>query len=222
MMSGLPSDYLSLSATYPAYYNYDSAWQAANTKIKTFLCPSDDPYSNITGTLINMVTYRSDIFIGSVSLSADYKDPTTCPNLGRTNYIGVAGYSGTVNDPNYDVYTGAFSNRSAVNVNVSDGASTTLLFGEWLADSELAPRNYAGAWMGCGTIATFPGINPTADSAWYNFSSKHPNIVNFVWADGHVAGARKNLSPSSPGYTSYIFATGIAEGQYYPASDIDP
>src|SRR5262249_19008519 len=113
MMNGTPADYLSTTSTYPAWWSFDGPWQAANMKIKTFLCPADDPYSNMAGTAIDMYTYRnppdSDPTVPHfVTLNGDTVTPSDYPNLGRTNYIGVAGYSGMTGIPSYDIYSGVF------------------------------------------------------------------------------------------------------------------
>src|SRR6185312_10332950 len=46
LLQDLPGDYLDPSKVYPPWWNYSSASTAAQARIKTYLCPSDDPYSN--------------------------------------------------------------------------------------------------------------------------------------------------------------------------------
>jgi hypothetical protein len=43
-------------------------------------------------------------------------------------------------------------------------------------------------WMGAGTMCTFPGLVDQGgpSRSWASFSSEHPNIVQFVFADGSV------------------------------------
>jgi prepilin-type N-terminal cleavage/methylation domain-containing protein/prepilin-type processing-associated H-X9-DG protein len=221
LMSGVPPDYLNITAAYPAYWNYDSAWQAANTRIKTFLCPADNAYSNSFGTYFDLTTIRDDEAPGLFYMHADYADATLNPTIGRTNYVGVAGYGAVVGMPEVDVYAGPFYNRSAVSLTMNDGTSNTLMIGEWLGDSEVGPRLYASGWMGCGAMATFPGISSGSESSWANFSSKHPNVVSFCWADGHVSSLRQGLGPSSPAYWSYVYATGTSDGQTFPLNEIE-
>jgi prepilin-type processing-associated H-X9-DG protein len=222
LMSGVPNDYLSITAVHPAYWNYDSAWQAANTKIKTFLCPADDAYSNTKGTNAAIYCWRVSSF--EIELERLYFEESMYPTIGRTNYIGVSGYGGFLNLASVDVYAGPFYNRSAVSTEMQDGASNTLMVGEHVGDVVIGPRQFSSGWMGCGALATFPGIpadtNET-DAPSFSFGSKHPNVVNFCWADGHVSALRKDIPPA-PGYMPYQYAAGSSEGRVYPLSDLEP
>jgi len=212
MMSGVPSDYLDPKKKYNPYWTYASTWTAANSRVKTFLCPSDDPYQNRIGTDATLVTYRSP---GGFTLDTiGYFSVASYPNLGRTNYVGVAGYGGRINDGGIDLFAGIFHDRSAVTINMPDGASNTLMFGEWLDDPDTGARNYAGAWIGCGALPTAWGI-VASGSDWVNFNSKHTGVVQFCWADGHVSSIRKGAAASGAGYASYIFASGYLDGQSF-------
>jgi prepilin-type processing-associated H-X9-DG protein len=81
--------------------------------------------------------------------------------------------------------------------------------------------------MGCGALPTGFGMSSGSDSSWSNFTSKHQNLVYFCWADGHVSGLREDMGgpfnqPPNPRYFSYIYASGTADGQSFPLSDIEP
>jgi len=59
LLAPFPSDYTSLTAVYPAWYTNATALSVAAARINTYLCPSDDPYSNNLGTYIKMHTWLS-------------------------------------------------------------------------------------------------------------------------------------------------------------------
>ena len=96
----LPSNYLSPSAVYPPWWNYASATTAAQTRISTLLCPSDNPYSNTVMTDILTHTFRQgpwfEIFVGGMNVNEGGA------GLGRTSYAGVAGYGGRINNGTVD------------------------------------------------------------------------------------------------------------------------
>jgi prepilin-type N-terminal cleavage/methylation domain-containing protein len=205
MMPDLPPDYLSTTKAYAPWWNYPSAWQAAQTRVKTFLCPSDSAYANTVGTIVGAHTFPlpgavdEDLPFFPIGGGGD--------NLGRTNYAGVAGYGGAVSDPS----AGVFTNRSGVSLaqlSAADGASNTAMFGEYLGDTDTGPRRYAAAWMGLGSLATFPGLGAGSASNSFTFASKHSGIVQFCFADGSVRGLRKNAD-----YNNFIWATGWHDGQ---------
>src|SRR5262249_29896634 len=81
MMQGDPADYLSITRTYGPWWTNGSTWQASQTKIKTFLCPSDDPYANTSGTAAFTHTFRTptgfELYQGLFAAA---------PIPGRTNY----------------------------------------------------------------------------------------------------------------------------------------
>jgi prepilin-type N-terminal cleavage/methylation domain-containing protein len=193
----------------PNYFDLshlDNAWWTADvqrlcfTQIKTFVCPADNPYQSAVATLGTIHTFTppagSSAFVvpfpdGSGSVMAvPLPNGTGAESLGRTNYVGVAGYGGKAS-PNFQ---GIFCNRSTVglkSVTAADGASTTLLFGESLGDTDTGPRNYSLCWTGCGAMPTAWGLPTGAASSWYMFTSKHPSVVQFCMADGSVHGFRK-------------------------------
>ena len=205
MLQGVPTDYLSTTQVYPAWWTYPSMWQAAQTRVKIFLCPSDNAYANSAGTIVGAHTYVGPGFFD--------QDLPYFPiggggdNLGRTNYVGVAGYAGAVAADS----AGVFTNRSRVSLaqlTAADGASNTAMFGEYLGDSDTGPRRYAAAWMGTGALATAWGLGTGANSSPFTFSSKHSGIVQFCFGDGSVRGLRKGAD-----YNNYIWATGWRDGQ---------
>lgn len=209
LMAGLPADYLSPYAVYPPWWTYPSTYAAARTNVKIYVCPSDDPYSNSVQTNILTHTFRTaygfELFIGGVAISEGGAD------LGRTSYVGVAGYGGQINNGTVDQYRGIFCNRSGLTLEqltASDGSSNTLMFGEWLGDFAVGSRRYAPAWIGAGSMPTAYGTAGTDDSALFQFSSKHIGTIQFCMGDGSVRGIHKGIAPGTPAFTNYIAASG--------------
>jgi prepilin-type N-terminal cleavage/methylation domain-containing protein len=211
--AGLPANYLSINQTGNPWWT-TPAWPYAQYKINGFLCPSDNAYSNSVGTFI-----AEDISLAGGGTFTMYYFPNNAggQNLGRTNYVGVEGYFGPLIPP----YSGVFSNRSKVSLmtDISDGTSNTLMFGEYLGDQDVAPRQYAASWMGVGALPAAWGLGTGSSSAWYTFASMHSGVVQFCNADGSVHALRKGLV-SGNDYATYIFASGYADGQVCDLSSI--
>jgi prepilin-type N-terminal cleavage/methylation domain-containing protein len=159
----------------------------AQTKIPIFLCPSDDPYSNVSQTIIALAGGQFTLAaVGTAATGAGAA-------LGRTNYFpneGLMGFSRwnlptpTGSIP-YSTYTGPFYTRSKTKLaNIYDGTSNTILFGEGLGDVASGPRNFAVCWMGAGGMVTY--WNVPAKPAINTFGSKHTGVVQFGMGDGSV------------------------------------
>jgi len=164
------------------YYARGNAWAMAQTKIGAFICPSDTPYDKPDPAAFTRFYYDSSQNAGTISRSR-FTDGDGNP-LGRTNYLGVSGFSGYIAQPNYDFLRGVFWNRSQIGFrDIVDGSSHTLLFGEAMGGN-LPPLDGEGsyAWIGCGVMGTGYGLSK--ESGWYQFSSHHPGIVQFCLADG--------------------------------------
>jgi prepilin-type N-terminal cleavage/methylation domain-containing protein/prepilin-type processing-associated H-X9-DG protein len=188
---------------------HDADRRLTNTRIKLFLCPSDDATQTVTvgvKDVIHMYGYTAVIY---KSPPPPFLNPWGLDNqwpLGRTNYLGVAGALGkdaTTSDPtsggaNLAKYEGLLFNRSeTVLARIPDGASQTLLFGEGLGGQGVGPRDSAWAWMSMGVMHTRNGLGrgnlpaPAATSNYggahaQRFSSRHPAGVQFCFADGSV------------------------------------
>jgi prepilin-type processing-associated H-X9-DG protein len=133
--------------------------------------------------------------------------PGDTRGIGRTNYIGVAGFTGFMDTQQWTVPTyggqvlidsnsGIFVNRSNYPLSqILDGSSTTLLFGEALfAFSPASPPStqISASWMGTGNMITWTGLSNKGE--WYTFSSRHPGVVQFCLADGSVRPLRLHMS----------------------------
>jgi prepilin-type N-terminal cleavage/methylation domain-containing protein len=213
LLQAFPADYLNPSTVYPPWWNYSSAYTVAQTRIKLYLCPSDDPYSNTAMTDVLTHTFRQansfELFIGGMNVSSGGAA------LGRTSYVGVAGYGGQINNAAVDRYAGLLCNRSAVSLQqltAADGSSNTLMFGEWLDDFDNGSRLFSPAWIGAGSLPAAYGTAGHKDTGYFEFNSKHTGLIHFCMGDGSVRGIRKGISPGTSAYNAFIAASGWADG----------
>jgi prepilin-type processing-associated H-X9-DG protein len=191
---------LRVDRTAPAWYTDADTWAAAQARIAVFTCPSDDVYGDppVHGTVEAFHPFNFpcpgvmavDACDGTDSdiVVLDPSDPTV---LGRTNYVGVAGLGGRGTHPVWRRYEGLLTNRSQTALaHTPDGTANTLLFGESLFGLDGGRRLFHVSWMVGGTLATWGGLPRQADHAPTFFSSRHPGLVQFAFADGSVRGLR--------------------------------
>jgi prepilin-type N-terminal cleavage/methylation domain-containing protein len=157
----------------------DGANAMAQTKIGSFLCPSDTASEKPNPFVFMLFYYNA----GTATELAYYMSPGEAANVyGRTNYAGSAGELGFINVPEIDARRGVFWNRSKVDFrDITDGSSKTLLFGETMGGEDA--NSYV--WFGVGALAT--AFAPTdGTGSWGPFNSYHPNVVQYCMADGAV------------------------------------
>jgi prepilin-type N-terminal cleavage/methylation domain-containing protein len=183
-VSVLDIDKIAPSDGASAWCSRDAANAMAQTKIGSFVCPSDWPYDKHDPFVFMMYYYdgagtgwEEAYYWGLGTHAADV--------YGRTNYVGSAGFLGFTCLPYFDNRRGVFWNRSKVAFrDITDGSSKTLLFGEAMGGDESQGGSAAYTWFGVGVLATAFGLSDTP--GWGSFSSRHPNIVQFCMADGAV------------------------------------
>jgi prepilin-type N-terminal cleavage/methylation domain-containing protein/prepilin-type processing-associated H-X9-DG protein len=184
------------------YYN----GAGSTAKIKYFLCPSDvaDTVTPSSGSWAFLVYYAGGMtgwyFPGFYG-------------YGKTNYASVAGYLGNV--PGYP-YQGVYTaNSKNATVQITDGSSNTLAFGETLGGAgPPTPRDFVANWYSFN-LPTAWGIS--GNPAWYKYGSRHNNssIINFAFADGSVRNVRNNVSN-----TIYQYAAGKDDGGTFSHNDL--
>ncbi len=136
--------------------------------------------------------------------------------LGCTNYLGVGGAYGKVQDgdPNpfhrpLAPYTGIYYANSWTRcADITDGLSHTLAFGEAMGGLHNdGTRDVKLSWLGTGWLATRWALAPSTGGSLWQFQSRHDGVVNFAFADGSVRGISRTAD-----YWAYIAASGMADG----------
>jgi prepilin-type N-terminal cleavage/methylation domain-containing protein/prepilin-type processing-associated H-X9-DG protein len=207
----------------PHWWDDPVNWKMAESRIPGFLCPSTDPYQSTKGTAVGgtCVHRVEDDYIRGQMLVIP---PPTDAKLGRTNYVGVAGAAGHGTIPFWSRYEGIFTNRSQTRLgDIADGTSNTLMYGEAkgglgtkLIYIEAGPPaesdtpdgllHYSLSWMGVGSMRTCWGmdpVNPTHES----FSSAHPGVVQFCFADGSVRSLKHGNTAWRSNSTAGVIST---------------
>jgi prepilin-type N-terminal cleavage/methylation domain-containing protein len=207
----IPQTLLVVPATGGAWWG--AGWGAANNKVKTFNCPSDlaDNTSPLYGTFAYFVTNSGGMTGGYFGGSY--------PALGKTNYAASAGALGKSGNATYDQWTGPYYVDSRMTtVQISDGSSNTLAYGELLGGSGGPTRDFNASWIGAGCMPTaWALLDPPQ---WYTFGSKHTGVVQFSYCDGSVRSIRKGVGASgtttnwfSADWYQLQYAAGAKDGQ---------
>lgn len=195
----IPAIFTDVSVSGPPWYSDATTFQMARTKIPMFLCPSDSTTDQTQNTMVIFETWAISPGLGTGR--GWFFSGSTGQSLGKTNYAGVAGGLGKVDDPGWDRWVGCFYNRSKVElgqITTKDGTSNTLMFGEGLGDiGTNNVRNFSWGWIGYGSVPVAWGIPNDPPGLWYTFSSRHVAGVQFCFADGSVRSLRKGV-PTNP------------------------
>jgi prepilin-type N-terminal cleavage/methylation domain-containing protein len=185
------------------YWNRAPAWTAAQAKIGSFICPSDTPYEKLTPWAMLSCYLNGN----TLTYLATYFSPPGGDPLGRTNYIGVAGYFGHVNNPGTDALQGVFWNRSKIDFrDITDGSSNTLLFGEAMGGQDADGTGHSYAWFSAGFMTSCWGLSDSP--GWWQFSSNHPKTVQFCMADGAVVSLSTQID-----YDTFEFLSAVADDE---------
>ncbi|MBY0232518.1 MAG: DUF1559 domain-containing protein [Gemmataceae bacterium] len=173
-------------------------YSAAMVRVKVFLCPTapdfvpeaNNPEQSAGGTMVGIHVYNSAEWgVYTTGWRDEYGTAAAFRPLGKTHYMGVAG-CGLGTHPEYGLYEGVYTNRSAHSLNsggIPDGTSNTLLYGEaggtkWFSK----PRTRNIAWMAGGGLGTYLGLRHGDDTPIPAFGGYHPTGVPFCFADGSV------------------------------------
>jgi prepilin-type N-terminal cleavage/methylation domain-containing protein/prepilin-type processing-associated H-X9-DG protein len=186
--------------------NFPSVYLTSINRVKTFECPSDNPY-DIDGSKNGFVAcYFINTNTGGNAggVTAD-QFAGTYP--GMTNYVPSAGLGGHITNGSTSAIQAWYAAREGVFVEeivntipgVTDGTSNTMIFGEYLGQfvsGNAGQHALSVAWMGAtGFPAYFSMAEPTN---FLSYASNHTGIVNFAFADGSVHGIRKGFkSPAT-------------------------
>lgn len=173
-------------ATYNGYWAYwpGSTWGSIFNQVPSFVCPSGtqrDPDFSFDSSMV--------ILSGTSAFISGYG--RTERGLGQTDYLPVSG-----------VYGAAVPERSGYFINrrlqrhgyIKDGTSQTLMFGEnesgFIKSSNTL---YGWTWVGSTGFPVLYGLSTSPEAAWWQFSSKHPQVVNFAMGDGSVVALDSNI-----------------------------
>jgi len=213
---------------------------AADAIIKTYQCPSDNVQEADTsgvsgpgspGGVWDMYAWTwgpdNNAFYW---LNADwvYDWPNFGHEMGRTNYVGCQGGIGNVG-PQRDGqlgwarYVGIYYAGSHTKLaTITDGTSNTIAFGETLGGTGIGDRDTVASWMGSGCLPTAFGLAPkygpnNNDVDWWMFSSRHPGLVNFAFADGSVRSIAATVD-----FRTFVFASGMRDTRLYDPENLGP
>lgn len=168
-----------------AWWSHSQTWVVAQTRVPTYLCPSDPlrgqgPYPDIYlahwhcwDTGIEGQRCLDDGF--QVGFSG-WLVPQSF-GLAHTTYLGVGGPVGSIKNgyrPYRGVFGGATKTRQA---EIRDGTSNTIAFGECSLGDD-----YNLIWFSNGATWTLKGIGPHFDQ----WGSYHAGGAQFALADGSV------------------------------------
>jgi len=201
--------------TGPAWYTDPANLQAARTRLRLLECPTDDLYSAHADASCQIVVrcYIANVAgHAAIGHSAIGVADSQSPPLGLTNYVGLMGgpcYYPPPIDPNANTFN-SNSKFTLLDVTQADGTSNTLMFGESLGCTDPGGRDHAYSWMGVGSIPSGGGL--PKDGGVFNFSSRHPTLVNFAYFDGSVRPLKKPAVPGDAAYDAFIWMSGFRDG----------
>jgi prepilin-type N-terminal cleavage/methylation domain-containing protein/prepilin-type processing-associated H-X9-DG protein len=199
---------------------------ALEASFKTMQCPSAPSGTDYVTAMLGCYygVPGVDLPAGGSAGGHTYSSAPGRLVVGRSNYTGMAGYYAVSNSTG-SKYRGYLNFNSKNKINVPDGSSNTILFGEhaggfihWNGGGGIP--NGISAW-GLGSGFNYSGFGSPVtgatgittelpgggDGYYYLFNSLHTSVVNFCWGDGHVVSLRSGLD-----FNTWIAMTGISDG----------
>ena len=178
------------------YLFHAGSHQMAQNRINVYQCPSDDVQSRTHRAFLHMWLNGGTVTISQTHLGAQFDA------YGRTNYVGCAGLYGDIDHSIVGNTRGVFVNCYEPGTpltrirDITDGTSTTFLFGEIVGQNLGTGTTSSLVWASAGSMVTLWGISgDTANrNNWYRFSSRHAGIVHFAMADGAVKKISRNIN----------------------------
>lgn len=166
-------------------------WAVAGQRLKVFLCPSDDATNGVSQWAV-VAHYSYYLFGDGQAVRTNIPLPRA-NELVLTNYFGVGGGRGQTADSYWGQWEGLLlSQRDRTSLaDVPDGTSNTLLFGEGVNGLAGNQRTEGRIWLGPSWLWTTRGLQGPRDSHGFAFGSRHPDVVQFCFADGSVRGLRR-------------------------------
>jgi prepilin-type N-terminal cleavage/methylation domain-containing protein/prepilin-type processing-associated H-X9-DG protein len=201
--------------------------------IKSLLCPSNPPPEGYVSVLMEVdVTDGNNVGPGINFPSAApgcgancgdfvFSSAPGCLVLGRSGYVGMAGYYAK---SQYPQNVGFFTFGANVSlVKVPDGTSNTIMFGEyaggyigWAGSGGIQSGINGAAWASAAAFSGFgtpcngvSQINDTTGtySCYAQFGSYHTGGAMMGFGDGHV-----QLLSASIDFNTWVALSGIADG----------
>jgi type II secretory pathway pseudopilin PulG len=171
-----------------------SLWTDHQWQVPTYLCPTDDAYSNVYATGTELIVASGGIIMYG------WLEET---GLGRTNYLGSGGQLGSFPSGYRVGKIGIFHARSKTKFgDIGDGASNTIFFGEVTGDFtdpvKAVGRQWSFSWNAGSQNTEWhrPVYNYGSQKRWNLFTSLHSgNLVNFANADGSIRSVQMSIDP---------------------------
>ena len=193
------------AASQTTWFNEATCRVAFVAKIPGYICPSAAPAQH-TAAGMPLITRWHWWSTGPGAGSSNWYtlaagtvlSGNSIDNAGRTNYFGVAGFYGELNDTAWDQWKGCFARRSKTRLrDLSDGTTNVLMFGESLGTINATNTLDAGnTWISTGILPTYQGtpINAfTGANLYRRYSSSHVGIAHFAMGDGSVRPVSVNI-----------------------------
>ncbi len=229
-----------------------AAYFAGKPRIKALKCPSDSMFDvnannnafNCCGSFTGGTRLWPHFYVDPTGTFRfrvwwdDWQDSEAAFPMGRTNYTGVGGLGSSPYGGAVAKYDGIYTSRSAWGTNtIPDGASNTLMYGELCGRAGVS--DYTGLWTSnnfdiswyFSALPTLYGLNrgngdntqaKGADVYWASFSSNHPGIVLFAFADGSVRSLKSTAGttvrpvagqPTDPDWLAFQRLAGVQDGE---------